>query len=540
MSLSTVDPARGRASGGGPITGCDLGEVACLARPMRRDPFYRLRPPFSPEAARLSLELSGMTYTLELDPWIDAGWYDINIQIDNTLQSGLVVGSAANGERMRAAISAFKMRRAKASLKSGNPITQVVGALRQREHSDTIKAVVMMHRLPGGGYLLAIGFMGTGKRLYDWISNFRFTTQDDFHKGFLQLCSCFERSEESIVFPETAEELGLERLTLGDVLSELRSAKSRFRLWMSGHSQGAAVMQLFTHRLITDGGAQPQNIVGYGFASPTVATARARLDPAAYPLIHILNSDDVVPRIGACVHLGLCLHYQAGEDIKRATYRWSDLPADVAARDALFPYIIQMVDTPSILMHGAALLTCLVEERGEDWVNALMDSWWSVGFIDRFITFANDRAVSWTERIVAYCRQGYLAVTGRDMDTLELTLLCDNMRPMARAFPVRRLLGALFAYLGAPHHITLDGVASDGSYAYIVKRELNALRPFIWERGADGGASKRFAELAIGETPEAPEVAAVAAPSRRKPGAKRPAAARGKHSVGITAQRAKR
>ena len=59
--------------GTGPVTGVELGRLDMLVRPFAQGPFYRLRPPFSYEAAALSLELADMAYTLELDAWTQAG-----------------------------------------------------------------------------------------------------------------------------------------------------------------------------------------------------------------------------------------------------------------------------------------------------------------------------------------------------------------------------------------------------------------------------------------------------------------------------------
>ena len=536
-NTSNETPAPVSMQGMGPVTGCDLSDIACLSQPLCRDPFYRLRPAFSRQAAMLSLELANMTYTLELEPWIQAGWNDLSIQIDNTLQSGMVVGEAASGERMLAAVNAFKLRRAKAALRELNPVSQVMSALRQRAGSDTIKAVVMVHKRPEGGYLLAIGFMGTGKRFYDWIANFRFTTEEGFHKGFLQLCAYFEKSEESIVFPETAAELGLEKLTLGDVLRELTRADSRFRLWMAGHSQGGAVMQVFCHRLVACGGALAQNMVGYSFAAPTVITSRTVFDPCAYPLYHIINSDDMVPRMGASMHLGLCLLYRSTDDMRKATYAWSDLAMGQAAREALYPYTIQMVDTPSILLHGTALLQCIVEERGEDWLNAAMNKWWSFGLVDSLIKSAGDRAIGWADKLIAHAKDGHLAVTGQEMDDVTLALLRDNMRPMVREFPLRRLMGALMDYCGSPHHLTRHESQQDGPYAYLIKNGMDDLRPFIWVRERDGVPTRRFAETNELTFQPAQEVCAPA--SRRKPSAKRDIAT-GKQRVGVSAKRAHR
>ena len=245
------------ASARGALTGCVLSDTDALTRPFSRDPFQRLRPPFDHQAARLSLELAHTAYTLDLDAWKDAGWNDFSILIDDSLQSGM----DHDGVR-----SHFKLLRARAAQKEFNPLSQLAGALRQRERSDTIKAVCMTRRDDEGRWVVAIGFMGTGSRFYDWISNFRFTPEEGFHRGFAQLCESFEMNAEEIVFPSAAQALGLEKLTLGEVFSEMRSLSSRFRLWMAGHSQGAAVMQVLAHRLMNDWGVLAQNMTGYGVA----------------------------------------------------------------------------------------------------------------------------------------------------------------------------------------------------------------------------------------------------------------------------------
>ena len=521
--------------GQGPITGCDLSELTSLSEPFVRDPFDRLRPPFSREAAELSLELASMAYTLDLDPWAEAGWNDFSIQIDDTLQSGLTHGASADGERMRALINALKVRRAKAALRERNPVSQVMSALRQRERSDTIKAVCMMHPLPEGRFLLAIGFMGTGKRFYDWISNFRFTTEEGFHKGFYQLCTYFEQGAESIVFPATAQALGLEKLTLGEVLSEMKSLSSRFRLWMAGHSQGGGVMQVFCHRLMTDWGVLAQNVTGYGFASPTVATGRLVHDPAAYPLYHILNSDDMVPRMGALLHLGLCLEYPADDDFRDRCYDLSPLPADVAARLALAPYQRAMVDTPTILMYGTAFFQCLAEEKGEEGLGSLLDRKWAIPAVDRMLQAAGGKAMDLLDRLIENAQNGHAALTGRPMDEQALAALRDRMRPVVHAFPFRRLMGAVLAYCMPPHHLVHR--QQDGAYAVIVKDGLKRLRPFVWVNPARGMPMKRYARPSGSLTALRAQAAASGRRAARSPRADR-ARGMGVRRTGLTARRA--
>lgn len=481
-----------RPAGCGPITGRSLNELDPLVKPFVRDPFYRLRPPFSREAAELSLELAGMTYRLDLEPWVEAGWNDFSIQIDDTLQSGLTHGTSADGERMRAMLNALKVHRAKAALRERNMISQVMSALRQRERSDTIKAVCMMHPLENGRFLLAVGFMGTGKRFYDWISNFRFTTEDGFHKGFYQLCTYFEESAESIVFPATARALGLEKLTLGDVLAEMKSLNSRFSLWMAGHSQGGAVMQVFAHRLITDWGVLPQNMAGYGFASPTVATGRLVYDPAAYPLYHILNGDDMVPRMGALLHLGLCLEFPADDAFRERCYGLSALPADVAARGAIRPYQQAMRDTPAVLLYSTAFLQCLAEEKGEEGLNALLDRRWTVPAVERMLLAAGGKAMDLMVRLIENAQNGHIALTGAPMPDAELKRLRDRMRPVVQGTPFRRLISAVLAYCMPPHHLMGTDEHPNGAYTVIVEDELERLRPFIWLNPPEGVPVKRF------------------------------------------------
>lgn len=470
----------------GPITGCDLSRLESLDAPMRPDAFGCLRPAFSGEETLLSLELAAMTYSLSVEPWMAAGWDDFSIQIDDQLQSGLVVPRSESGLPMQELLSALHVRRMKAALRERNPVSQLLGALRQRERSDTIKAVCMMHPLPGGRYLAAIGFMGTGKRFYDWFSNLRFTPEGGFHRGFHQLCDCFENGLEEIVFPRTAAALGLEKLTLGDVLMELRSPNSRFKLWMAGHSQGSAVMQIFTHRLMTDWQVLPQNVAGYGFASPTVATGKGIADLAAYPLVHVLNSDDIVTRAGAMAHLGLCMEYPADERIRNAVYDLSPLPADQEARRLLEPFYQTLTDTPSMLISLCALLICVAQEKGEDGLESLMSRRWSVSAIDYLLLQAGGKAADMLNALLKSAREGYRALTGKPMDGQQVSALCDQLRPAVQALPLRRLISALVGPALAAHRINREPDHTRAAYVWIAQNGLEELRPFLWRKQEDG------------------------------------------------------
>jgi len=418
----------------------------------------------------MSLELAQMTYTLDLDPWRAAGWNDFSILIDDSLQSGLTRWES--GDALSGVINRVKVLRAKAALWEPNPVSQVLSALRQKEKSDTIKAVCMMHPLPDGKWLLAIGFMGTGKRFYDWFSNLRFTPEEGFHRGFNQLCESFHLHVEDIVFPAAAEALGLEKLTLGEVLSGLRSLHSPFRLWMAGHSQGGAVMQVFAHRLMNDWGVLPQNMVGYGFAFPTVATGKFVYDPAAYPLYHILSTDDVVPRLGALLHLGMCLEYAPDETFRKQLYPAPD-PQEAALREELAFFADGIADTPAAILHMIALLECLAQEKGADGLTELMTGWWAVPAVDRVLWRAGDKALDLLKRLITSAREGYLALTKHPAQTDEIVRIRERLRPIVQKTSVRRLLNVMTEYAVPPHML-------EGAYTEILTRKLEELEPFIW------------------------------------------------------------
>ncbi len=480
--------------GAGLVTGCNLSALDCLRLPFQQDPFFRLRPPLRHDAMLLSLELAAMTYHLELDDWMRAGWTDMSIQIDNTLQSGVTTGESASGEQMRALMNTWKIYRAKSSLRERNPIMQVLGALRQRERSDTIKAVTMLRKLGPGRYIVAIGFMGTGHRFYDWFSNLRFTTEEGFHKGFSQLTEYFEQSAERILFPDTAAELGLEKLTLADILAEMKSADSRFFLWMAGHSQGAAVMQVFCHRLLSDWFVLPQNMVGYGFASPTVATGQLVYDPARYPLYHVLSSDDVVPRMGALLHLGLCLEYRANDSFRSTAYGWSNDSTAIAVREALHPFFSQMKDTLSMMEVCVAFCYAVLEEKGEENLTQLIDKRWTVAPIERILTYAGDKAQDIVRAIASYAESGYASLVGHGMDVERITRIKQSMLPVVKQYTMRQLLSAVHAHTVPPHQIMRERFKLMGSYSYVTQRGWASLKPFVWQKQKDALPVKQFAE----------------------------------------------
>ncbi|MBQ7850828.1 MAG: hypothetical protein IJ343_13970 [Clostridia bacterium] len=456
----------------GPETGVDLSRTEAFFYPWEQDPWGRLRPPLSVEALQLSAELAAGCQGLAITPWLRAGWREATVQVD-----GEITALDADWQGLPARLQRQLLR---TKIKGYNPIQQLLGALKERESSSTGKAVVMLHPAENGRYVLAVCFMGTGTRFYDWFSNFRISTPEGIHKGFSQLTDLFEANEERILFPETARELGLERLTLRHILQEARSPDSRFLLWLSGHSQGGAVMQVWARRKLLEEGVLPANMVGYGFASPSVATGEAVPQPEAFPLFHVHNSDDLVPRCGAAVHLGVCLTYQADEALRRACYGWPREAQAVKARLAARPVIRQMTDTPSCIVQATAFLQVLSGCGAAEIAQIL-------GVADAPALLRLLETVDMKEAVAAIQRRltaAHQSVTGLPIPDGCVETAAELIRGIAADTGLRPFADALGQLLCYPHRITRRAHDRfDTPYTWIARNVPDRLVPHIWQAG---------------------------------------------------------
>lgn len=459
-----------------------LGNVASLTVRWVSDPWGKLRPPLSVEAVQMSASLAAATYHMEVDPWLQAGWRDVTIQVDGALTDG-VEASPGEGSAMQRLAAAWKLHRVRQRIRQRNPLGQVMGAFRQREKSDTGKVLVMLHPTEDGRYVVAVSFMGTGERFYDWFSNFRMTSEGGVHKGFLQLTRQFEDNEEEISFPETAQELGLEKLTLRHVLEEARNPNSRFILWLVGHSQGGALMQVYAHHKIHEDGVLPGNLVGYGFASPSAMSGLAVNDPSAYPLYHVLNSDDVVPRMGAQVHLGVCLIYPTDDELRRRCYNWSWDRESVQRRQAVGAIIRRMTDTPACIEVAVAYLSALGSYTPEDILDSL-GAWGTRLPLRRIISAADARVDDLLRYACRHMTAAYLSICGEEMSTGRVAALQAEITALMEQLGVKRFTMTMKELMGQPHRIGehVEG-AEMGAYPFIARYGVERLVPAIWRSG---------------------------------------------------------
>ena len=460
----------------GRYTSCDLTNLTPLCISWKEENGL-LCPRLSHNAALLSFELAASAYDLELECWREAGWRDFSYQIDNALYTGPSVNKTQSGS-IGGAISDYIHHLAQARLKRLNPISQIRGALRQREGSDTCKAIVMLHPLPCGQYLVAVGFMGTGKRIYDWFSNFRLAREEGVHSGFLQLTKVFENNFSNIVFPETARELGVDKLTLRDILDECRGPGSRFRLWMAGHSQGGSVMQLIALREIGKGFLR-QYMFGCGFASPSVIYDVPGVDLSSFPLFHIINADDVFPRMGAHLHTGRCLVMLPDEAMRAACCgkAWKE-----PAYPAVLALMRQVTDSATAFLIVLAMLKALSDVSREDAMTVLNGL---VGSLipEKLLGPLGGWRKDILELLSRQTLQGYLLASGNQQPPASrLQAFRLRIAYLIRLYGPKAFSKAVLSSLSLPHKLRsadpgLDWIAS---YEYIVTERFDELRQKIW------------------------------------------------------------
>lgn len=306
----------------GPHTQADLSQI---------EPILHAAPDtYDRDVGRFALELAATAYTFDLSPWLAAGFTDITLQVEKRLFTGIRAGEEATfRQNMHNSLSQMLARRA---TNAPNTLSQMRTLVMKVWETNSGKALVMLRPAADGRILVAIAFAGTGRKLSDWVPNLRFSRQEGFHGGFYSLTRQFMHNADKITFPSLVEAYG-RPLSLADIIEDAKKPDSRFFLFAAGHSQGSAVMQIWLH-LMVSAGVQKKNLLGYGFAAPSVCDCDT-VSPGL-PAILIANSDDVVARVGLKRHLGTQYLYRVNDDFLNKCY-------GSLAKDALFQRVRAML-----------------------------------------------------------------------------------------------------------------------------------------------------------------------------------------------------
>ena len=445
----------------GRFTQIDLADLSFLSSHM-------LEPTqLNREASRFALELAALSYDFQVSPWLNAGWTDISIQADERLLGGVAAADAADRPLYQRMINEFIPVAARRVIKSNHNIRQIAGMVwKPTPITRTGKAITMIHPFENGRFAVAIGFMGTGKRRMDWEVNFRLAHPENFHQGFLDTALQFEENSEKINFDQTASHLELPSLSLQDILEEASKPNSRFTIFATGHSQGAAVLQVWIWRQMQKGLLQ-ENILGYGFASPSVTSLPAD-ETKKYPIFHFSNSDDSFTKIGLFRHIGKGYFYQADDEFREFCYQGHQ--TDEVFMD-LMSWFNKFEGTQDAISFSIAYLQALSMLPLED-IQASLVIMSGAGRAERLL-LNRDEPVNGILRFMnRLLRSNYKSAMKALPDENYISDLANGLQTQIERAGAERFARTIFKVLGIPHTLVFRDIAIPGlaPYHYMVIR----------------------------------------------------------------------
>jgi hypothetical protein len=464
-------------------TRAPLDDVRPLFASPEEDAWGYIRPPYSPQLMRLATELSAATYEFDFSRFFAAGWMDATLQVENRLfaQVDAYYARKTPGEFIR---SGMKLHRAKSMLSPS--VTDVLRAMRQLVATDTGKAVVMAMPAGKDRFAIAISFMGTGRKFYDWFTNFKMSCRGGIHEGFLNTARLFDRNSERIQFPRVAQALGRSTLTLADVLTECTQPASRFRLFLCGHSQGGAVAQAYGHLLRDEHALAMENVAGYTLGAPTLVSAAFPENPAVYPLYHLINTDDFVPRMGASMRLGVDMRFVPDVRFRQAHYGYAACDDErLLARDRLRAIMGVMQDMPGIIEIFVALLRALSHLPDPAQAHEILQAFNAqLKYLTPAMQSLGLRSEDLLRLIEKQMLSAYRDLTNRSVDEARIAQMEEIIARYILGVGASVFSACFGEVAFAPHQLTrADGQAP---YQAIAAQFQTALRPMIYARsGAD-------------------------------------------------------
>lgn len=456
----------------GAITYADLAHTHDFSLACHEDAWGVSRIPFSPQIARMSTELAANAYDLTLQPWMDAGWEDCTFIIEEKI----VTLDHENNSRLAALESGWKLRRARSLIQGVRPVADLTRAFRQLLVTDMGKAIVMTRIGEDSRQIIAISFIGTTEKYFDWFTNFKLHRQTGMHHGFLELARQFHTRTPQVLLPKLAAARGEETYTLADAILDAKEPDSPIVFWLSGHSQGGAVVQTFTHLLLSQG-IPAERICGYTLAAPTVSVCDPALDPKRFPIYNIVSTDDIVPYIGAQVRLGMDLIYRPTAAFRARYYRVEQELSEAFNR-TLFS-ASQVQTTQDALCWGIALMRLMGDmDSAEDMETFLLQVFPFLGMLKRI----NLSILDVVDFFLGKLESQYAALNTAPLDEAMVHAYSSSLRTLLQEFGPKQTAHALIKVLMETHRVR-SGDQEDPSaapYVAIVQKHLHNCQEGVW------------------------------------------------------------
>lgn len=178
-----------------------------------------------------------------------------------------------------------------------------------------VNATVATKPLDDGNVLIAIAFKGTdSSNINDALSDmYKAVDKNGFHKGFMFNAQQFDKKSEDIVF-----DLNGEKINLKQIVNEAVNPNCKYKILVTGHSLGAAVADIYSGYILKNYGVDSSNVVTITYGTPK--SCSASYEYTDNNIINIINTDDMVPTIGAENHLGTCLYFTPTDDFRKSNY----------------------------------------------------------------------------------------------------------------------------------------------------------------------------------------------------------------------------
>lgn len=466
----------------GRLTRVDLAAVDGVFAPPEKNAWGRKLPPFDPVLARFCAELSAATYDLEVERFFDAGWMDCTFQAENRLFDA-IDGRYGEWQPAQAIQRGIRMKKARGAMRFS--LGDVLRGVRQLVATDTGKVLTMAHPLQDGRFVIALSFMGTSRKFYDWVTNLKMSCKNGLHEGFSQVARQLMENADRIAYPRVAKALGREKLTLSEAVNLAAREDSPVRILVCGHSQGGASAQAYVHLLMEEQGALCENLLGYTFAAPTVASLGFEGAPEAYPLYNIVNAEDFVPRMGAYMRMGVDMVYMPDEAFRSAYYGYVQGEPAAYARERGRRLMRGMTDTPTIMEGVTALCRAMQNMPDQSMAQRTLGAL-NAGL--KYLTPAmSSLGLTATDIIRLFERQmmiSYRAVTNQNPDEARLTTLEGQIMDLIGEIGPERFTQAFGEVTLCPHGITQGEGKLMPPYIAIVQRFSDSLRPCVWREEA--------------------------------------------------------
>lgn len=159
-------------------------------------------------------------------------------------------------------------------------------------------------------HVLAIAFRGTQDTV-DIIADALYVDLNGFHSGFCGSASnAFNILYDKISFSSLKNSDG-SAMSFRDYLDCCKDGKEGYYIFVTGHSLGGAIANIFTGDILAGFGVK-SNAMCYTFGTPTVCSSSKAKSLNAYNIFNIINTKDPVPKIGYNIGEGVRL----GKDLK--------------------------------------------------------------------------------------------------------------------------------------------------------------------------------------------------------------------------------